>query len=113
MTQFNKWNVYAEMAMSIVDEMMENPEAALNNGVVNLIDFVVLISTRGSGEGRAAITEERWERYKKLAGYLKKLEEPAARILNQRGTLHIFAVEYANEYLNEALEQEKAVLGKG
>jgi len=104
--EFRKWNEIVELVMPAIDEMMENHEAALNSGILNLIDFAISLSMRGRREGGAEIAEARRERYKKLEAYMKKLEEPAARTVNRLGTLYTFAVAYTNEYLREALEQE-------
>lgn len=106
MTQIHE---FADTAMPIIDEMMENPEMALNSGVLNLIDFAILLSMRGYKQDGLPTVQQQRERYRKLEVYIKELTEPAQRTTNQRGRLQIFAVEYTNELLQDAfaaLERE-------
>ncbi len=81
---------FADMAMPIIDEMMENPEEALNSGVLNLIDFVILLSMRGYVEAGLPTEQEQRERYEKLDAYINELTEPAKRTMNHCGRLPIF-----------------------
>lgn len=109
MSEPAKLHEYAETAMPIIDEMMENPETALDKGVINLIDFVILLSMRGYVEAGLPTEREQRERYEKLDAYIKELTEPAKRTMNHCGRLHIFSVDYSSQYLKEAtaaLERE-------
>ncbi len=100
MTQIHE---FADTALPIIDEMMENPEAALKMGVLNLIDFAILLSMRGYKQGGLPTVQEQRERYRKLKAYINELKEPAQRTINQRGRLQIFAVEYTSELLKDAI----------